>query len=218
MVGWNAGWFLAWQSYLLDAFHAEAGPSVTVFADTKGDLRNLWVGTGLGLFFGGLGVFFLRHGSLFAAAVDPATRRWSVVWRISGTLTLAIGLAAAPLLVSGRSLVIDESRGLIAMEQRWLYAATSEELPFDDLAQINLRVFRTLVGSVGRACQVGTGLSLVRNSRGWLEVPSGFGHEAVATRVAEGLLARGGGTAAGVGGPGGGEPQLPSSESESEQA
>ena len=185
MVGWNFGWFVVWQSYLHEAFATEGGPGLTVFTDTVGDLRNLWIGTGVGLFFGGLGVFLLRQGSVFGAAGDRDSRRWSLVWRISGTLSLALGLAAVILLPSARSLVIDEGTGSIALEQQWLYAATTEALPFDDLAQVNLRVFRTLSGSVARACQVGTGLSLVRHSGGWMEVPRGFGHEAVARSVAQ---------------------------------
>ena len=185
VVGWNFGWFVAWRSYVLEAFYAEAGPGLTVFTDSQGDLRVLLVATGIGLFLGGLGVFFLRQGAVFGAAGDRDSRRWSLVWRISGTLSLALGVAAVILFPSARSLVVDGPRELVAMEQRWLYAATTEALPFDDVAQVNLRVFRTIVGSVGRACQVGTGLSLVRRSGGWMEVPRGFGHEAVARSVAE---------------------------------
>lgn len=185
VVGWNLGWFVAWRSYLLEGFYAEAGPGVTVFTDSRGDLRILLVGTGLGLFLGGLGVFFLRHGSVFGAAGDRDSLRWSLVWRISGALSLALGVAAVILFPSATSLVIDEQRRLVAMEQQWLYAATTEALPFDDVGQVNLRVFRTLTGSVAKACQVGTGLSLVRHSGGWMEVPRGFGHEAVARSVAQ---------------------------------
>ena len=185
MVGWNFGWFVAWQSYLLEAFYTEAGPGVTVFTDSQGDLRILLVGTGMGLFLGSLGVFFLRHGAVFGAAGDRDSRRWSLVWRVSGTLSLALGLAAIILFPSARSLVIDGQRGMVALEQQWLYTATTEALPFDDLAQVNLRVFRTIAGSVARSCQVGTGLSLVRHSGGWMEIGAGFGHEAVARSVAE---------------------------------
>ena len=185
VVGWSLGWFVAWRSYLLEAFYTEAGPGVTVFTDSQGDLRILWVATGIGLFLGSLGVFFLRNGAVFRAAGDRDSRRWSVAWRISGALSLVLGAAAIILFPSATSLVVDEQRGLVAMEQQWLYAATTEALPFDDLAQVNLRVFRTLSGSVAKACQVGTGLSLVRQSGGWMEVPRGFGHEAVATSVAQ---------------------------------
>lgn len=185
VVGWNLGWFVAWRSYLLEAFHAEPGPGLTVFTDSQGDLRILLVGTGLGLFLGGLGVFFLRHGSVFGAAGDRDSRRWSVVWRVMGTLSLALGVAAVILFPSARSLVIDGPGEVVAMEQQWLYAATTEALPFDDLAQVNLRVYRTITGGVAKACQVGTGLSLVRHSGGWMEVPRGFGHEAVARTIAQ---------------------------------
>ena len=71
------------------------------------------------------------------------------------------------------------------MEQRWLYAETAEVLPFDEIARVGLRVRRTRAGRLATACRVATGLSIVRLDGTWLDVPSGFDHEAVATSVSE---------------------------------
>ena len=71
----------------------------------------------------------------------------------------------------------------MALEQRWLYARTAEVVPFDEIARVAVRVRRTRVGRLASACQVASGLSIVRLDRTWLEVPSGFDHEAVAALV-----------------------------------
>ena len=189
VLGWTFGWFVAWQSHLLQSLYVQEGSGLTVFID-EGDHRVVWVGTAVGLLFGAMGLFSLAHSAIFRAdpelRADPESARWwSLVWRVAAALCLTVGLAAPILFPSAKSLVIDERRSVVSLERQWLYTATAEELPFDDLALVNLRVQRRLVRGVAEGCKVATGLSLVRHSGGWIEISSGFDHELVASRVVE---------------------------------
>ncbi len=182
LVGWTLAWVYVWQVELLERYGREAGPGLTVFEDTAGDLRVLWIASGLGLFLAAVGVSFLVNRVVFAAP-SPV---WSRVWLVAGVVLTVLGLSLPILFPAKTVLVIDEGAQVVAVESRWLYAASAEVLPFAEIARVNLRVHRSLqrVGS-GEACQVGTGLSIVRHDRTWLEVGSGFDHETVASGVSE---------------------------------
>ena len=181
VVVWAFGWLAAWRLLLFDVIAVDAGTQATLFADEGGDLRTLWVGVGTALVLGTLGYLLLVNSSSFSVY----SRRWSRVWLAFGTFLVVVGLSAPVLYPSTRALVIDPRRAVVALEQRWLYAETAEALPFDQIARVALRVRRTRIGRVATGCQVVTGLSIVRLDRTWLEVPSGFDHEAVATWVSE---------------------------------
>ena len=176
---WVFGWLAAWQLFLFDLLAVDAGPQATVFASEGGDRTTLWVGVGTALVLGTLGFLLLVNSSAFGAY----SRVWGRVWLVSGGLLVVLGLSAPVLYPSTRTLVVDSGRAAVALEQRWLYAQTAEVLPFDEIARVSLRVRRTRVGRVARGCQVASGLSIVRLDNTWLEVPSGFDHEAVAALV-----------------------------------
>ena len=182
LAGWTLAWVYVWQAHLFARYGREAGPGLTVFEDAAADLRILWIAAGIGLFLSAVGASLLVSRAIFASE-SPG---WSRVWLVAGALLTILGLSLPILFPSKTIMVIDEQAAVIAVESRWLYAETAEVLPFDQIARVNLRIHRTLhrVGS-GQACQVGTGLSIVRRDRTWLEVRSGFDHEAVATGVAE---------------------------------
>ena len=181
VVGWSFGWLAAWQLFLFDLLAVEAGPQATIFADEGGDRTTLWVGVGTALVLGTLGFLFLVNSSVFRFY----SRRWSWASLVSGWILVVVGLSGPVLYPSTKALVIDPSREVVALERHWLYAETAEVLPFGEIARVGLRVRRTRVGRVATGCLVGTGLSLVRVDRTWLEVPSGFGHEAVAAAVSD---------------------------------
>lgn len=181
VVAWAVGWLAAWQLFLFDLLAVEVGPQATLFPDEGGDLRTLWVGVGTTLVLGTLGILLLVSSISFSSY----SRAWSRVWLVSGWLLVVVGLAAPVLYPSTRAIVVDPARAAVSLEQRWLYAQTAEVLPFDSIARVGLRVRRTLVGRLATACRVATGLSIVRIDGTWLEVPSGFDHEAVAASVSE---------------------------------
>ena len=179
IVVWAVAWLAAWRLVLFDVLAVEAGPQAALFPDASGDLRTLWVGVGTTLVVGTLGFLLLVSSSSFSTY----SRAWSRVWLVSGTLLVLVGLSAPVLYPSTRAIVVDPGRQVVTLEQRWLYAETAEALPFDSIARVGLRVRRTLVGRLATACRVATGLSIVRTDGTWLEVPSGFDHEAVAASV-----------------------------------
>lgn len=181
VVGWAFGWLAAWQLFLFDLLAVEAGPQATIFPDEGGDRTTLWVGVVTSLVLGILGFLFLVNGSAFRFY----SRGWSRAWLVSGWFLVALGLSAPVLYPSTKALVIDPGRGTVSVERNWLYAETAEVLPFGDIARVGLRVRRTLVGRVAQGCRVGTGLSIVLVDATWLEVPKGFGHEAVAAAVSD---------------------------------
>lgn len=181
IVGWAAGWLAAWQLFLFDVLAIEAGPQAVLFPDDGGNLRTLLVGVGTTLVLGTLGFLLLVSSSSFSTY----SRAWSRTWLVSGWLFVVMGLSAPVLYPSTRAMVVDPARAVVALEQRWLYAETAEVLPFDSIARVGLRVRRTLVGRLATACRVATGLSIVRVDGTWLEVPSGFDHEAVAASVSQ---------------------------------
>ena len=178
---WASGWLAAWQLFLFDLIAVDAGPQATLFADEGGNVRTLWVAVGTTLVLGTLGFLLLVSSSSFSTY----SRAWSRVWLVSGGLLVVLGLSAPVLYPSTRALVVDPGRAVVALEQRWLYAETAEVLPFDEIARVALRVRRTRVGRLAAACRVATGLSIVLLDRSWLDVPSGFDHEAVAASVSE---------------------------------
>ena len=180
LAGWTFGWVYLWQAQLFERYGREPGPALTVFEDTAGDLRVLWVASGIGLFLSVVGVSLLASRRLFAAD-SPG---WSRVWLVSGAVLLALGLSLPILFPSKTVMVLDERLQVFTVESRWLYAKTADVLPFDEIARVNLRVHRKLqrIGN-SEACQVGRGLSIVRGDKTWLDIPSGFDHEAVASGV-----------------------------------
>ncbi len=182
LAGWTLGWVYAWQAQLLERYGREAGPGLTVFEDTAGDLRVLWIASGIGLFLSIVGVSLLVSRRTFAAD-SPG---WSRVWLVSGVVLLALGLSLPILFPSKTVMVLDERLGVFTVESRWLYAETADVLPFDEIARVNLRVHRKLqrIGN-SEACQVGRGLSIIRRDKTWLDIPSGFDHEAVASGVSD---------------------------------
>ena len=182
LAGWTLGWVYAWQAKLLERYGREASPGLTIFEDTTGDLRVLWIASGIGLFLSVVGVSLLIKRVAFASD-SPG---WSRVWLVSGTIFLILGLSLPILFPSKTLMVIDEGARTFTVESRWLYAEAVELLPFDEIARVNLRAHRKLkrVGN-SEACQVGRGLSIIRSDRTWLEVSSGFDHEAVATGIAD---------------------------------
>ncbi len=181
VVVWAAGWLAAWQLFLFDAFAVEARPRAALFSHEGGDLLTLWVAVGTALVLGTIGFLLLVSSSSFSTY----SRAWSRVWLVSGALLVVAGLSAPVLYPSTTAIVVDPGREAVSLEQRWLYAETAEVLPFDSIARVGLRVRRTLVGRSFTACRVATGLSIVRTDGTWLEVPSGFDHEAVAASVSE---------------------------------
>ena len=181
VVVWVGGWLAAWQLFLFDVLAIQAGPQAALFPDERGDLRTLLVGVGTAVVLGAIGFLLLVSSSSFSTY----SRAWSRVWLVSGWLLVLVGLSATVLYPSTRAIVVDPGRSVVALEQRWLYAETAEVLPFDSIARVGLRVRRTLVGRLATACPVATGLSIVRVDGTWLEVPSGFDHEAVAASVSQ---------------------------------
>ncbi|MCH7482628.1 MAG: hypothetical protein IIC31_07350 [Chloroflexi bacterium] len=180
-VVWAFGWLAAWALFLFDRLAVDAGPEAVVFVGERGDRVTLWVGVGTALVLGTLGFLLLVNSSVFRLY----SRAWSRVWLVSGALLLLVGLSAPVVYPSTRALVIDPGRAVVALEQRWLYTQTAEVLPFDEIARVALRVRRTRVGTVATGCQVATGLSIVGVDGSWLDVPSGFDHEAVAAAVSD---------------------------------
>ena len=181
LAGWTLGWAYVWQAQLFERYGRDAGPGLTVFENTAGDLRILWIALGIGLFLSAVGVSLLVYRGIFRS--DSPT--WSRVWLVSGALLTVLGLSLPILFPSKTLMVIDERAEVFTVESRWLYAETVEVLPFDQIARVNYRVHRTLqrIGN-SEACQVGRGLSIVRRDRTWLDVPGGFDLEAVASDVA----------------------------------
>ena len=178
VVVWAFGWLAAWRLLLFDVIAIDAGAQATLFADEGGDLRTLWVGVGTTLVLGTFGYLLLVSSSSFSTY----SRGWSRVWLAFGSFLVVVGLVAPVLYPSTTVMVVDPGRDVVALEQRWLYAETAKVLPFGEIARVGLRVRRTLFGRLG-ACRVATGLSIIRLDRTWLDVPSGFDHEAVAASV-----------------------------------
>lgn len=187
MPAWTAAWIIAWRRVLFERLSRDPEPLLAIFEDTAGNERMMWIASlmGLGLALGG--VAFLFFGKLFATD----SRAWSRFWLAGAIVLIAVGMSSPALFPSKTVALVDEGEGLFAMESRWLYAFRSEELPFDDLSRVDLRVRRTIrrVGS-GEVCLVGTGLSLIRREGPALRVPSGFDHEAIGRLVAEAAGAR----------------------------
>ena len=182
LVGWTSAWVFLWQGYLFELFDRQPTPDLTVFTARPGDVRILWTAAGAGLGLAGVGFFFLVHSRIFRSH----SLWWSRTWLVTGVLLTLAGLSFPIVYPSARNLVIDERAGTIAVERRWLYAERVEALTFDEIHRVNLRVHRTLLRTgEGGACQIGTGLSIVRRDSTWLEIPRGFPHEEVAARVAE---------------------------------
>ena len=182
LTGWTLGWIYAWQAQLFERYGRGAAPGLTIFENTTGDLRVLWVASGIGLFLSVVGVSLLLNRGIFASD-SPG---WSRVWLVSGIMLTVLGLSLPILFPSKTIMVIDEGAQAFTVESRWLYAEKIEVLPFDEIARVNLRVHRTLqrIGNA-EACQAATGLSIVRRERTWLDIPSGFDHEAVASGIAQ---------------------------------
>ena len=182
LAGWTFGWIYVWQAQLFERYGREAGPGLTIFEDTAGDLRILWIASGVGLFLSAVGVSLLVIRGIFRSD-SPG---WSRVWLVSGVVLLALGLSLPILFPSKTVMVLDERLQVFTVESRWLYTETADVLPFDQIARINLRAHRKLqrIGN-SEACQVGRGLSIIRRDKTWLEIPSGFDHEAVASGVAD---------------------------------
>ena len=181
VVGWAFGWVVAWQLYLFDLLALDPGPGATVLGDAAGDRMTLWIATGVSLVLGSIGVFFLVSSNAFRSY----SVGWSRVWLGIGWALIIPGLSAPILYPSTKALVFDEPAQVVALEQHWLYAETTEAARFDRIARVSLRVRRTLVGSVPRGCQIASGLSIVRFDKTWLEIPNGFDHELVAKTTAE---------------------------------
>ena len=182
LVGWILGWLLLWQAYLFDRFGRDPEPRLTVFEDTGGDLRILWIASITGLLLLGLGVAFLAFRAIFASH----SLVWSRTWLVSGVVLIVVGLSFPVLFPSKTVILVDEEAGVVSMQSRWLYAGTTESLSFHELLRINLRVRETprKIGA-SEKCLIGTGLSLIREQGPALRVPEGFDHEAVAARLAE---------------------------------
>ena len=181
LVGWTSAWVFLWQSYLFDLFDREPRQGLTVFTVRSGDVRILWTAAVAGLVIAGAGFFFLVHSSIFRSH----SRGWSRTWLVAGAFLTLAGLSLPVVYPSARSLVVDEQARTISVERQWLYAERAEAVTFDEIERVNLRVQRILLGpGEDGPCQIGTGLSIVRHNRTWLEVPKGFPHEEVAERVA----------------------------------
>ena len=182
LAGWAFGWVYVWQAQLFERYGREAGPGLTIFEDTAGDLRILWIASGVGLFLSAVGVSLLVIQGIFRS--DSPT--WSRVWLVSGVVLLALGLSLPILFPSKTVMVLDERLQVFTVESRWLYTETADVLPFGEIARVNLRAHRKLqrIGN-SEACQVGRGLSIIRRDKTWLEIPSGFDHEAVASGVSD---------------------------------
>ncbi len=182
LVGWTLGWIYVWQAELFERYGREPGPGLTIFEAASDDLRVLWIAAGVGLFLSAVGVSLLLNRLVFALH-SPA---WSRVWGVAGALLALVGLSLPLLFPSKTVMVIDERAERFTVESRWLYAATSDVLTFDEIARVNLRVHRTLQRAGNQqACQAATGLSIVLRDRTWLDIPSGYDHEAVASHVAD---------------------------------
>lgn len=183
VVGWASGWFAAWQLYLFELLSLDPAPGLTLFVNERSEQRSLWVGVGTALVLGSLGVFFLVYSRIFRRS---QAARWRCLFLGSGVAFTLVGLSATILFPSTTTLVIDEQAEVVRIEQRWLYAGTTEALLFDDIERIGLRVFRTrLTAGTATACQTVTAASIIRHDKTWLEVPGGFDHEAVANSIVE---------------------------------
>ena len=99
---------------------------------------------------------------------------------------MAVGMSLPVLFPAKTVMVLDEQAEVFTLESRWLYTETAKVLPFDEIARVNLRVHRKLqrIGN-DEACQVGRGLSIVRNDKTWVDIPSSYDLEQVASSVSE---------------------------------
>ncbi len=178
---WTAAWLVAWLEQLLERLGRDPQPLLATFEDTSGDVRVVWVASIVGFLLAMGGVAFLFFGKI----VQMHSRAWSRFWLAAAIVFILAGMSFPILFPSKTVALLDEREGLFAMESRWLYAFSSEQLPFDELSRVDLRVRRTIkrVGS-GETCLVGTGLSLIRRQGPALRVPGGFDHEAIGRAVA----------------------------------
>ncbi len=181
ITAWTAAWLIAWQEHLLERLGRDPQPLLTIFEDTSGDVRVVWTASIVGFLLAMGGVAFLSFGRIVAMH----SRAWPRFWLAAAIVFILAGLSSPVLFPSKTVALLDEREGLFAMESRWLYASSSEQLPFDELSRVDLRVKRTIkrVGS-GETCLVGTGLSLIRRQGPALRVPGGFDHEAIGRSVA----------------------------------
>ena len=182
LVGWALAWIFLWQSFLFDLLDAEPGPGLTVFADRSGGVRRLLTAVGVGSGFGVVGVLFL----VLSGAFRRELSRWRRIWQVTGALLLFVGLSFPILFPSARNVVVDADAGFVAIEERWLYAREAEPVPFGEIARVWLSDQRTLVGRPGSgACIVKTELSFIRKDRTWMDIPSGFPLEEIASHVVD---------------------------------
>ena len=182
IAAWTAAWFIAWRRLLLERLGRDPEPLLVLFENMPGDERIVWVACLMGFGVAMVGVAFLFFGRLFATD----SRAWSRFWLAGAIVLIAAGMSSPALFPSRTVALVDEGKGLFAMESRWLYAFRSEELPFDELSRVDLRVRRTTRSvATGEVCLVGTGLSLIRREGPALRVPGGFDHEAIGRSVAE---------------------------------
>ena len=181
IVVWTAAWWLTWENFLFEQLTVEGGPGSILFPNEQIDQRSLWVGVGTALVLGSIGFLFLIASTVF----QQYSRAWSRTWLGLAAVLILIGLSAPIIYPSTESLVVDGGAQVVSLDRNWLYAQTSESLPFDEISRVGLRVRRTLVGGAVRGCRVASGLSIIRYDRTWLEVPNGIDHEAAGVAVAE---------------------------------
>ena len=65
LFAWTFGWIYAWQAHLFERYGREPGPGLTIFFDTTGDLRVLWIASGIGLFLSVVGLSLLVNRVIF---------------------------------------------------------------------------------------------------------------------------------------------------------
>lgn len=184
LLGWGLAWAFLWNAVLLNALYAGSSGTVTSFIEPPSDAWRAWTAAGAGVVVGAVGVFSLSMAGRFEYESPPCKRTWQIV----GLLVIAIGLVVPVVFPSATSIVLDRDRELVAIEQRWLYAAESASIAFDEVERLELSVIRREVGDVtSPGCLINTTLSLVRPNRTYLELPDGFPHEEMAGSLADAI-------------------------------
>ncbi|MDE2837049.1 MAG: hypothetical protein OXL97_06010 [Chloroflexota bacterium] len=184
LLGWGLAWAFLWNAILLDALYVGSNDAVTSFIEPPSDAWGAWIAAGAGVAIGIVGVFCLSMANRFTYE-SPACVR---VWQIMGILIMATGLLVPILFPSATSIVVDRDRGLVEVQQRWLYASEAESIAFEEVERLELSLIRREVGDVTQpGCLINTTLSLVRPNRTYLELPDGFPHEEMAGSMSDAI-------------------------------
>lgn len=178
---WQAAWLLLWQVYLFEALELSSAPDTTVFNDSTGGSRTLWVvsGIGFGMVLIGVRVAFSGRELLRGARIRGA------VLLAAGATPALLGLSVSFLFPSVTSLIIDEPERTVTHRTGWLYWETQEKLGFDEIERIVWRDDRRRVGRTGNACQRFSHLKLFRFDGTVMQLAGDLRSESMAVSIAD---------------------------------